>query len=66
MLYTAVKHGRKEIVKLLLDHGVDVNEVQVEFDDNILYKAVESGEEQIVKMLLVEPSAKNYQYPSPI
>lgn len=51
ILYTAAKKGYLEIVKLTLEHGVNVNEVG-EFEYTPLHVAADTGHCDIVKVLL--------------
>ncbi|KAF2707532.1 ankyrin, partial [Pleomassaria siparia CBS 279.74] len=67
-LCVAAKEGHKEIVKLLLNKGTDVNSTHVAAKDgiekrsNALYAASKRGHEQIVKLLLDNGANVNKQY----
>jgi ankyrin repeat protein len=53
-LMLAVSHGKKDMVKLLLDCGADIN-AQDEDGSTALMCASEHGHTDIVKVLLAQP-----------
>lgn len=58
-LHVAVRSGRKDITLCLLEHGADVNAVDLKSGQSPLIQAVEGGSEELVSLLLQRGSEVN-------
>jgi ankyrin repeat protein len=68
-LHIAAKCNHKIIVKLLLEHGLDVNMTSGEYGNTALHLAAEEGHLEILKLLLAsgaDPTIKDFDQNSPL
>ncbi|XP_069803438.1 B-cell lymphoma 3 protein [Dendropsophus ebraccatus] len=58
-LHVAVRSGRRDITVCLLEHGADVNAVDLKSGQSPLIQAVETGSEELVSLLLQKGAEVN-------
>ncbi|XP_056398427.1 B-cell lymphoma 3 protein isoform X2 [Hyla sarda] len=58
-LHVAVRSGRRDITACLLEHGADVNAVDLKSGQSPLIQAVENGSEELVSLLLQKGAEVN-------
>ena len=60
-LYYAIQNSDEQSVKILVDHGADVNKKLDKLDTSYLFEAAIGGNEDIVKLLIEKGVDVNYQ-----
>ncbi|HSW75865.1 MAG TPA: ankyrin repeat domain-containing protein, partial [Candidatus Saccharimonadales bacterium] len=69
LIYTAAKYGHADIIKIMLDAGIDKNAQTRYAGNTVLHNAVNTGSVKMVRMLLdfgVDKTIKNFSGKTPL